>query len=468
MKLMHLLCGIVTAALLCSAPVISADNAPDVTDLPAVSTEEAVALPELRLDNQNRYLYMSESYAQGYVPTVEGGYAVVVVPLRCDENAPASLHVSAGIDVSDASPFVTKNYEETVFRVQNAVNDSAETVESYHIVFWLALRGDRMNGSYPVTIHAEGGGAQYDTTVYVSITDGKDPNAVTTEPPVTTEPAEPVIFAPKLLLDHYDTGGAVTAGDTLHLSVTLRNTALDQGLRNLTVTASAPQNAFSPMSQSQTKYIAETAAGSSFDVAFDYTVLPNTPAGQYEIPLHFDFASENGMTGAGDASVTVEVVQPLEMKFPTVVFPTEATVSDTLQIPVQAINLSLADAKNVYAELSGNGLLPQGAAFFGDLAAGAEMTVTLPVQITSLSGGESLYGQTEGTFTFHYSDLNGKEYTETQVFSVSLKSPFTQSGNPSQEAASPHYWIAAVSALGIAALALIVYLFIRYKRRHAS
>ena len=82
MKLMHLLCGIVTAALLCSAPVISADNAPDVTDLPAVSTEEAVTLPELRLDNQNRYLYMSESYAQGYVPTVEDGYAVVGVSLR--------------------------------------------------------------------------------------------------------------------------------------------------------------------------------------------------------------------------------------------------------------------------------------------------------------------------------------------------------------------------------------------------
>jgi hypothetical protein len=96
------------------------------------------------------------------------------------------------------------------------------------------------------------------------------------------------------------------------------------------------------------------------------------------------------------------------------------------------------------------------------------MTVTLPVQITSLSGGDSLYGQTEGTFTFHYSDLNGEEHTETQVFSVSLKSPFTQSSTPAQETASPRYWIAAVSVLGIAALALTLYLLIRFKRRHAS
>lgn len=453
MKRFGLIAAILTAALL--MPHVSAEELSPAETAPFPETAASFAI-----DNAHIYGHMQQSYAAGYEPEILGDYAVIVLPLICTEgDAPDALRVSVGLEAS-GSPFVVKNYEQTVPLAEHPASDGA-SYPCYLAEFWLAMYTDRVNGCYPVTLQTQEAGAY---TVYVNIRDGKDPNAAEPEPPAETQPPEePPVLMPKLLVSSV-TGQQVTAGETAALHISLRNTSQTEPLQNLTVTASAPAY-FRLRGDSDTLFFAQTGADAEFGAAFAYDVAADTPAGQYDIPLSFDYAYGKGMTGSGTAHVSVTVSQPLSMEFSQVAVPAEAVVSDRLELHVQAMNLSRTDAKNVRAVLKCDGLLPEGAAFIGDVAGGASAETVMAVQVSSKAGAEP-YGTSEGEITFFYADQSGQEFTETQTFSITLKSPFSER-RTEPEQAKPQTWLWMMAALGGMILLTAGYLLFRSIRRHA-
>ena len=169
------------------------------------------------------------------------------------------------------------------------------------------------------------------------------------------------------------------------------------------------------------------------------------------------------MTGAGSGNVRLTVTQPVRMEFPAVVFPAEAIVSDRLELHIQAINLGAAAAQNVRAELTCDGLLPEGTAFLGSISGGTSAESVLNVQVTAKRGAE-LYGETTGQIVFTYEDASGIEHTELQDFTVMLKSPFSERPAEPQQA-SPKYWVWIMAGIGGGILLLTAYLIVRQRKR---
>lgn len=466
-----------------AGPTLEAGPSPEPTppagpDSSGIAPAESPAAEKqgvrLYVDNKNVYAHMTRSYAQGYIPLVEGGEVYLVLPLLCEGDlAGDSLRARVGLG-EPGGPFVTKNYERTVELSLNPVNGGREKVPGYWVCFPLELRGDRDNGSYPVTVSVSareknGGAVQEEFTVYVTITDGRDPNATPTPEPVPTpEPTpEPAPLGPKVILQSCQveslTEGAqpetVNAGESLRATVTLKNTSTAEALENMLVTAASPGEGFTLLSPSDSLYLEALAPGGTVDMVLEYAVKPETPAGQYTIPLTYDFAYHKGLTGTGTVSARVNISQPLKMEFALLQMPAQAVISDTIQANVQAINLSHAKAYNVRASMEGDGLLPSGTAYIGDLEGGTSGEKPLPVSITSLTGSEMPYGQTTGLITYRYEDSTGTEYTETASFTLDISSPFTQSRGAEKEDEPGQWWImmavAALAALGFGGLCAV-------------
>lgn len=444
---------------------------------PAVTPEPEAA--KLFIDNRNLYENMSKTYSQGYIPTVRDGTATIVLPLLCrGELRGDSIRAKAVFD--PGGPFVTKNYEQTVELREHKVNGGKQKVRGYCISLPMQLERGRMNGSYPVTIavtgtEPTGREVEEEFTVYVTVTDGRDPNATPKpEPAPTPEPAPPVVLGPKVLvqssqavsLEAEAQPGVVNAGDRIRVTITLVNTSQSQAIENLAVTAASPGEGFSVLSPSDSAYIGTMPAGGTADIIYDYQVSPETPAGQYTIPLAYDFAYNKGETGSGAGSARVNISQPLKLEFSLGSLPAEAVVSDTVEVNVQAINLSHAKAYNVRATFEGDGLLPSGTAFIGSLEGGASGEKPLQVTITGLTNGEAPYGPTECKVTYIYEDGSGQELTETGSFTINIKSPFSEEG-PKEEDAPGQFWIVLAGA-GAALLGLTALLIIRGIRRRRA
>ena len=440
-----------------------ADEASSAPDPPVHAQPTPTPVKEgarLFIDNQNLYPGMEKSYSQGYMPTVEGGVAVVVLPLLCEGELQGGC-LRARALLGDG-PFIMKNYEKTVEGGENPVQ-GGRAVEGYCIVFPLQLQAERVNGSYPVTIEIMArdstGPVEESFTVYVAVTDGVDPNATPTPDPVLPPPTEePVPLLPKVMVQSYEaapldggTEGPVEAGGRVRVRATLFNTSRTEGLENMSVTATAPAEYFSLESAADCLYIDALPAEGTVEVFFDYAVKPEAPAGQYEVTLSYDFAYHQGQVGAGTGCLRVNVAQPLKMEFSLLQMPAEAVISDTIEVGIQAVNPSRAQAYNVRATLEADGLSPSGTAFIGDLEGGAMKEVPLSVSITGLTASAFPYGQTSGIITYMYEDAGGTAYSQQGSFTLVVKSPFSESKPQNED--DPGQWWAVMGAVGAVLLA---------------
>ena len=463
MKLLHIL-----ATAVCFGAFLMPVSAETVPEQPVQAKQPDDSAPVLQIDDAHIYDHMQQSYAQGYEPVIEDDAAVIVLPLCCvSGEKPDALRFSVDLGTGH-TPFLIRNYAKTVPLAEHPAADGS-VQELYLAVFRLSLLPERFTGSYPVRLCA----GDFETyTVYVNITDGIDPDAPAKEPepepepapPQTAPPEEPIILQPKILVQNV-TGCSMDAGDTAELHIRLKNTSRTEPLQNLTVTASAA----APLSLSDctgTLYFEQVAAGAEFEAVFRVQSTADAPAGSFEIPLQFDFAYGKGMTGSGSGNVRMTIAQPVRMSFPTVVLPAEAVVSDRLELHIQAINPGVTAAQNVRAELSCDGLIPEETAFLGSVGGGTSAEAVLPVQVTAKKDA-ALYGDTSGQIVFTYADEAGIEHTESQDFTIMLKSPFSErTAKPVQ--ASPKYWIWIMAGIGGGIALLSGWLFSRSRRRVRS
>lgn len=471
----RVLCAALALFLLCASlpgALALSDGAvvPDSDAPTAVPTAEPVEAG-LRIDSGNLYAYMTRCYEEGYVPTVAYGSAIVVLPLLCGTPL-LNDELTARADLGDPStcPFEVKNYEMTVPLLNNPVNGGTETVRGYCVTLFLQLKPEYYNGSYPVTVRVSGkdlrgNPVEGDFPVYVQVTDGKDPNATPEPSPVPAE--EPVVLSPKVLVQSTSVlgsaDGTVEAGTRAKVAVTLKNTSETESLENMAVTAGSPGEGFVLASASDSVYVGALEALGTVELTWEYDVRPETPAGQYTVPISFDFAYGKGMTASGSGTARFRVTQPLSVEFALLQMPAEAVVSDTVEVTVQAVNLSHADAYNVRASIEADGLLPAGVAFIGDLPGGESKQAAISVRFTALTQGSFAYGRTDGTVTYDYEDADGNALTETGTFSVNIQSPF--SGESREEPDDPNQWWAVMAAVGAAVLLLAGVLLVRAARR---
>ncbi len=424
---------------------------------------------KLVIDNQNRYDGMDKTYSEGYIPRVEQGTVSLIIPMTCTGSIQNNkLRAALSLGDSQNSPFVNKNYDKTISLQQNAVNDGTGTVEGYVAAFSLELRSDRYNGSYPVTMTVEGTDdrgteIRQDFTIYVTITDGKDPNE---EPTTEATTEEPVRFAPKVLVEscHFSNEDP-QAGDTVTAEFTLVNTSRSEGIQNMTVAVSAPGEHFTLLSDSDSIYVGALPAGKTTTVSYDFAIDVATPQGQYDLALTMDYADSKGASYSGSGTGKIKVGQQMHIQFDPPVISEAVYVGDIIEVQVQAMNLGRSKVYNVRAVLEADGLKPEATLFIGDMEAGTVQTGTARVAVSSLTKGNSLYGRTDGIITYYYEDEAGKEYEEQADFSTTITSPF--SNQPAEPEDQTGQWWIIIAVIGSILCVIVVIIIIRgIKRRN--
>ncbi len=446
---------------------------------PAIPTQpeptQEIPAPKIiiAIDNLNRYEGMDKAYQNGYEPVVSDGYATIVLPLIATGPLKGNaLIVTPQLGDPASAPFVFKSYQTTVWRLLNPV-DGNFTVPSFLVTFRLPLKSDRTNGVYPVIIDAKGWNAvdgsevTQSHTTYVTITDGKDPNAVEATP----APEKPT-SNPKVIIDSYTvTPSPVLAGQEFTAKITLKNTNENKAVQNMVINASCDSPNLTLMNGSSTLFVGKMAKEAATDIELTYKTNLETPAQKYTIVLaiSYDDADAMPITSAGVVEVAVQQALNVRMEPPQIA--KEANAGDTMPLTIQVMNLGRSKAFNARVELSAPGLMPSGMAFIGNLEPGSAKDGKMDVFVgtkdmsESYEGGDK-YGYTNGTLKLIYEDAGGQEFTDSLDISTIINAPVINTANAPLEKkpeTASQWWISIV--IGIVVLGVLAGVIIMRRRK---
>lgn len=483
------ICCVLLVAVLTVFPVaalaVEGEASPSPSTAPAENPKEGSAGPEeggdagtepqtasLKIDDKNLYDGMEKPYKSGYAPAIKNGKAIIVLPLLAEGN-PGKLTVTPNLGDASSAPFVFKNYQKTIGQTEQKINGTEETKKIYYIRFDLPLAKSRMNGTYPVLIDVAGKDISQSFTTYVTIKDGKDPNAVTQEPTVSEPKPE---SQPIVLVESSSVAPEVVeAGQEFTATVRLKNTNEKKAVQNMTVTISTEAEGFTLLEDTNTKYIKKLGKGESMELQFRYKTGLEVPAGKYSIALAMSYDNTDAQTLASSGMVDVSVSQPMRVEAVLPEVPAEVNAGDTIPMSFQIMNLGRGKVYNARCEIDAPGFIPTGAAFVGNLEPGTAGTADVNVFIGTKdmntdTPAEEKYGYTSGKITLRYEDENGKESTEEFEISSMINQPIIQSSGEEPVEKKPEaagqWWITVAIGAAVLIAAVVIVLVRRRKKRY--
>ena len=259
------------------------------------------------------------------MPECSEGKASIVIPVTATGDIKDNK-ISTAVQLGDTagSPFVYKNYRKDVTLKDWNINNSNKKNKAYLVQYDLSLNNDRINGTYPVDVKVAGydskGNKVEDTyTLYVVITDGKEPDTGSSDDVPADEPTTEITFAPKVLVKEYKTES--TGENKLKVNITIYNSSKSENVRNLTVSVSNTVEGLQLESPSDTVFVDKLNVGDTYVVTYEYSYSKKLASGQYNLALAMDYADDKGtaFTSAGNAKISIE--QPLDVTFDPVNFP---------------------------------------------------------------------------------------------------------------------------------------------------
>jgi hypothetical protein len=384
------------------------------------------------------------------------------------------------------------NYDQTIGLRDNPVNNGAGTISSYLVALTLPMNSNRVMGRYPVTVNAsyvalDGTELSQSFTVYVTVSDGIDPNATPTpEPTPTPAPTEAPLPQAKIIVNsHTITPADVMAGGTFDLSVSLLNTSQSQSVQNITITAKGDTTDLIPVEDTGTTYIRRIAAGDTVDVQVKMQVQQDAKPGPQKVLLAIEYENSKAAAFTSDEEIIVQVKQPIRLEYDEPSIPENVNAGDTVTISLNLMNMGKSTLYNVRYALDAPGMIPEGSAYIGNMDSGTSNSGDLYVFVGTkdMSAGDASgqtnadgsndqnekYGPTQGVITITYEDEYGQEYTKEINFNTTINPPVIQPVSTDEEETEEpetvsQWWVSVIIAGGIAA-GLFAYLSIRKKRR---
>jgi hypothetical protein len=461
---------LLAVGFLLSPTVALAERAAPETAETAETSKEV-----LKIDNKNRYEGMGSSYGKGYMPVVKNGKVAVRLPLIASE-AIVGNKITATPDFGDlaSSPFTITNVQKTVRLMKHSLPNGKQ-VTAYLLIFDVPLKKSRAGGQYPLIFRVDYYTSQgYHTqqfAVYVTVKDGKDPNiAATTEASVTSEKP---LSQPKIMIERYRfSPNPAVAGQSLDLSVTLRNTNSKQAIQNIKVSLRS-QGDVIPSSGSGSQYIKTIGKSGSHTLAFELQVRTDAKPEPQKLSLQVEYEDSKANAIAVEEEIIVEVRQPIKLEMDKPNIPEKLNAGDNILVTMGVFNMGKGMVNNVMCKLSVPGLLPESSVFLGNMEGGEskscefsvsvgtrDMTVSedenMPVQMSD----EEKYGQTSGKIIVTYEDEFGAGQTKEIDISTEIIRPVIAETTPDTEEKPKtvsQWWISIViAAVIIVALTMAI------------
>lgn len=401
----------------------------------------------LYIDTENIYADMVRSYQDGYVPTVSGGNASIVLPLK-SMVALSSITVTPNIGTGADIPFSYGNYEFNVLPDQNGI---------FVVQLSLPLKQDRVNGVYPVTFqvrYTENATLQtQEFPIYVTIADGRDPNW--TEPETPEAPEQTPAVTSQLTIDsttRYE-GMASTYAQGYMPAMANGAATIILPLKGVTyngeVTVSADLGATTDSPFVFGNY-QQTAYGRGLYVfRFDIPLASSRINGSYPVILKANYLDANGAQQEQSFTVYVTISdgkKPADMNAvagPQKVDQPELYISrceieprivggdEEFTITATIGNIGSRQARNIKVSVSNEAMtiLPvdtMQSQLISRMDSGKEQNLTFQMKTTK----EILAGNHTVFINFSYIDAYGGSYSASSPFVIAVEQPAAISYDP--------------------------------------
>lgn len=406
---------LIVLVLLCPASAALAEE---------VDTGGAAALA---IDTQHVYPGMDKSYAQGYVPSVKDGVATIVLPLVVSGGGVCDA-VTATLGLGDPStaPFVFKNYVSEFEWGTYAVEGG--DASCCLITFSLALRADRLNGSYPVVVHAQGkaqDGAALsgDFTLYVVIADGRS-----TETEVTQEPA--AVPQPKLIVEAFECSAEpLEAGAKAVLTVTVKNTSTSQTVKNIKLSFQDGSGEILPAATGSV-YIERIKKGESATCGFDIRVAEDASTRTHVLTVTMEYENGDATAFASSDTIVLDVTQRIRLEYEQPTLPTKVTEGDNISFSMNIMNLGKSTIYNLLLTFEMPGLNNGGSVLVGNLQSGEAKEAATNLLVSSINGE---YGDTLGAILLSYENETGELFEREIAMQTRIEKKITAASSQTQQ-----------------------------------
>ena len=416
------------------------------------NTETAAIIEPLCIDSMGLYEGMEQTYAQGYVPWVTDGKAVIILPL-VGQTYNGKVTVTADLGAAEGNPFVLGNYSQT----------ATDFCGTYVFRFELSLTKDRVNGAYPVTMRADyldarGNAAWQSFLVYVTITDGVDLAAQNASASAAQE--KETVDKPRLYISSCETDAGLIGGeDDFTVTVTVENIGTIRA-RQVLLTYGSDTVGIVPGETNNLVHLDNIAGGKSQSASFVFRTTRDVPAGEQSFFVKLDYEDLYGGIYTETRTFLVQVMRPAEMEFDPVSIPKEVVSGETFSIPVNVFNTGKSMLRNVSAQITAPGLVPTSSVFFGSIPPGEQGNGEMKVYAGILSMAEGYtqdYGRSNGIFTITYTDDNGEVHREEMEFYTEILRPETEEDDSGEgQNTVGQWWFSVLAAFAVIAILVSV------------
>ena len=437
------------------APVTTPNPTPEPTPQPTPVADKLI------IDSWNLYDGMDKTYGAGYVPRIVNGCCYIIFPL-IGETYDGKVTVTADLGATADSPFVFGNYSQT-----------AAGWARYVFMFEIPLVKGRINGSYPVTLRADyldvlGQQKQQSFTLYVTISDGKNPPDPNDVPKQEVE--KPELFISNCII----TPDTVSGEEIFTAEVTIDNIGTIRA-RSVRLSYGSEAAGIIPADTNNAMHLENIASGESATVSFAIRTTGDVLAGEQPFYVTLDYIDLYGGVYTNTRTFLVHVTQPAKMSCDPVSLPKEITAGETISLPANVFNIGKSPLRNVTVNLTGAGLFPTSSVFLGDIQPGQAGYGELKVFVGMLSmteGYTESYGKTTGVYTISYKDDAGEVHTAEQQLSTEIKQPILdgektdaeKQAEEEQKRAMSQWWISALAAFAVIAIIVAVIVVSKFAR----
>lgn len=433
----------------------SSDN-PD-SDSPGSENAAAAVTDLLHIDSATMYPGMENTYAQGYIPQIENGKAYIILPLVGD-TYDQKVTMSVDLGATGDSPFVFGNYSQTAGLWEGV----------YLFRFEIPLAANRVNGTYPVTLtaaylNAAGNQAQQNFTIYVTISDGKDPNQN-----AATESERKAVEKPKLFISACEISPSIVSEEEeFTVALTIENIGAIRA-RSVILSYGSDAVGVVPKQTNNFVHLKNIAAGRSEEAFFELKITKEALSGNQSFYVKLDYEDLYGGIYTETRTFFVNVTQPTEMEFDPISIPRQVISGENISVPINVFNTGKSILYNVFVTMSVPGLYPTTSSFFGDVPPGQSGSGEMKIHVgtLSLSGiSEGDYGKTSGVITITYHDENGEEYKAEADISTEIMPPAAEETNvPIEEKTVGQWWISVLVTFAIIAIMAASMVVTRFTR----
>ena len=437
------------------APVTTPNPTPEPTPQPTPVADKLI------IDSWNLYDGMDKTYGAGYVPRIVNGCCYIIFPL-IGETYDGKVTVTADLGATADSPFVFGNYSQT-----------AAGWARYVFMFEIPLVKGRINGSYPVTLRADyldvlGQQKQQSFTLYVTVTDGKNPPDPNDVPKQEVE--KPELFISNCII----TPDTVSGEEIFTAEVTIDNIGTIRA-RSVRLSYGSEAAGIIPADTNNAMHLENIASGESATVSFALRTTGDVLAGEQPFYVTLDYVDLYGGVYTNTRTFLVHVTQPAMMSCDPVSLPKEVTAGETISLPANVFNIGKSTLRDVTVNLSGAGLFPTSSVFLGDIQPGQAGYGEMKVFVGMLSmteGYTESYGKTSAVYTVTYMDDAGEVHTAEQQLSTEIKQPILdgektdaeKQAEEEQKRAMSQWWISALAAFAVIAIIVAVIVVSKFAR----